>query len=322
MITFFFCVESGPLEVQACRLASSIRQFGGQFKDAEILAIRPRKGPPLRKGTIETFRNLGVRYFYSPQKAGFDWFSFMNKPKAFVTANRLASADTLVWLDTDTLVLQEPNALVLSGDEQFSACPTEKNIGSSGPEDPHDNFWQRLSIELSCDIEKLPWMTTEEDECRIRGYWNSGVVVFKRDCGLAEAYLEANQQILEKILYPEASGLFYTDQIALAVAYLKSEVKYRPLPFTHNLTMRPEIPHKDPQIIEQAKIVHYRGSMWPETWPDFVDSFRAPHDDVHQWLVDLGPLYNPSPLPWRGVQKIQGVARGLRKKRLEKRGKI
>lgn len=57
-ITFVCIVESGWVEAQAIRMVESLRQWGGQFANAPVLAVTPRLGLPLARKTHKAFDKL------------------------------------------------------------------------------------------------------------------------------------------------------------------------------------------------------------------------------------------------------------------------
>ncbi len=316
-LSFVCCVESGPLEAQTVRMIESLRTWGGALRNAEILAVTPRGGCPLLPSTHAVFRTHGVRHIRERVDPRYAWFGLMNKPKAILVAEREASHDCIVWLDSDTLVLGEPGAVRLEAGEAFAACPNEKNAGTSGPADPYDGYWKAICELVGLSLDDLPWVTTEETGERIRCYFNSGVFAFRKGRGLGRHYFDVIVEILDSdVRHPDA-GVFYSEQIGLGLAMLRAGLEWRALPGTHNVTMRPEVPHPDPRILEKARVVHYRGSMWPEKWPAFLAHFEAVRPEVHAWLAAKGPIVNPERPQWRVVNKLLRTVRGRQRSRWE-----
>lgn len=317
-LSFVCCVESGPLEMQTRRLVESLRRFGGVHRGAEILAVTPRAGAPLHPDTLRVFREHGVRHLRERVDPRFPWFGYLNKSKATILAEREASAELVVWLDSDCLVLDAPRAFELAPGEDFSACATNKNAGTTGPGDSHEPYWKAMCQVFGLEPDDLPWVTTEETGERIRCYFNSGTFVFRRGRDFGRRYFEANVRVLESgVAHPHA-GFFYTDQMALALQVVTDGLRWRPLPATHNLTMRPAIPHTDPEILARSAVAHYRGSMWPRDWEAFLAHFARARPDVHAWLREQGPMRNPARWPWRVVNKGLARWRGRRRAAFER----
>jgi lipopolysaccharide biosynthesis glycosyltransferase len=293
-VTFFCCIEAGILETGVLQLAQSIRSHAGKYASSRILAIKPRAGLPISGNTRRKLNTLNVEFIDRSEMPEFSWFNFMNKPKAFVIAEEIANTEILVWLDSDTLILQEPNAFTLDAAEQVAACVTDKNIGTSGPKDSNYLFWQHICSNLRLpEIEEFPWVETGDTGEKIRAYWNSGVVVFRADIGFARRYFDmCNQYVQSRALHHEA-GIFYTDQIALSATIMKYGLKWKNLPLTHNFTLRPEICADDPALLQQAAVLHYRGSMWENNWDALMGSLEKYRPEAKEWIQNLGPWRKP-----------------------------
>src|SRR5262249_54020734 len=145
------------------------------------------------------------------------WFGYLNKPYALVAVEERATTPLLAWLDGDILVIREPTALALGEDEDFAACAHDRNIGSMGPDDPFDGYWQQVAKVFQIDLDSLPWVVTELEKERIRAYWNSGVFVWRRATGFARHYADDCRRLFESKVASAESGIFFTDQVALGI---------------------------------------------------------------------------------------------------------
>jgi hypothetical protein len=82
----------------------------------------------------------------------------MNKACAAQVGEELAETEQIIWLDSDVLVVSEPNPLLLKPNEDFACAAINKNVGSSGPGDPYEAYWKALSECYGMSIENLPWV--------------------------------------------------------------------------------------------------------------------------------------------------------------------
>ncbi len=305
-ITFVCCVESGALEAQTVRMVESLRQWGGRFANAPLIAVTPRFGPPISHKTRQSFERLNVEYLPFQTKSQYSWFKYLNKPNALVAAEERSSSEYIGWLDSDLLFVGEPDKFFLNEDEDFVACASDKNIGTTGPNDPFESYWKEICQTVGLNIEDLPWVTTAMDSKRIRLYWNSGVFVYRRRTGLGKQHLETSTQMLDAYLANRNSGIFFTDQVALGLAMVKMGLSWRALPYSHNYTMSSLIHsewYKEEQL-KEARIVHYHDAMWPNFWSEFVTCMSNTHPEVAQWLTSIGPMKNEAPLQWRATSQI------------------
>ncbi len=305
-ITFVCCVESGSLEAQTVRMVESLRRWGGRLANSPLVAVTPRFGPPLSQKTLKTFEKFNVEYLHFPSKSQYSWFKYLNKPYALIAAEEYSPSEFIGWLDSDLLFVGEPDQLILNDGEDFVACASDKNIGTTGSDDPFEPYWKEICQTVGIDLEKLPWVTTQMEGKRIRLYWNSGVFVYRRKTGLAKHHLQTSLQLLEAHLANHNAGIFFTDQVALGLAMVKMGLSWRALPYSHNYTMSPLIHEQwyNPDQLKEARIVHYHDCMWPSFWSEFIKCFEATHPEVASWLDSIGPMKNEAPVQWRLTGKL------------------
>jgi lipopolysaccharide biosynthesis glycosyltransferase len=265
--------------------------------------MTPRPGPGLGAATLACFAKHGVRYLHESTSSPYTWFRFYNKPLAMAAAENMATTDTIGWLDSDVLVVREPDLLRLADHEDFAACASDKEMGSSGPVDPFDRIWTANCKALGIDIESLPWVETERERLRIRLYWNSGVFVYRRGTGLGRQFLETCTKLLDSRNKLDANGFSISicEMSAVTLAVHQLGLKWRGLPFSHNFIVASRS-HKQwyrEAQLRDACIVHYHDAMWPWFWDTLMACLEATHPDVAEWLQRLGPMKNPATLPRR-----------------------
>src|SRR5262245_56362389 len=183
------CIESGALEAQVVRLAESLRQNGGSFSAAPIVAVRPRCGPALARSTRQALGKMDVQLIEQRTNRKFAWQHYTNKVLALLAAEEAIQAEQYIWLDSDVMVLAEPRALWLEAEEDFTACAPDKGVlGSVGPEDSQDAAWHRACGALEIAIDSLPWVITCVEKAKIRFYLNSGVFAYRSGKRFAQEY--------------------------------------------------------------------------------------------------------------------------------------
>jgi len=310
-ITFVTCVESGPLESQVLRMVESLRRFGGAYAGCRMWAVKPRFGPPVSRNTRKQFEHFGVEYRHTNRTDSHDWYAYINKTRALMLAEAQAETEFVGWLDADLLFTGEPSELTPGPNEDISACSSDNSGGTTGPDDKCEPFWREASAAVGVELDKLPWVTTEREGDRIRLYWNSGVFVFRRGCGLAAEHDRCTTRLLDVNLGSSVTGVFFTEQYGLALAAARLGLRHRQLPHSHNYEMGSAIHDRwyREEKLRSARIVHYHDCMWPAFWPTFLGCLRATHPEVAAWLEPLGPLKNAAPFAYRAVTKL------LRKRR-------
>jgi hypothetical protein len=325
-ITFICCVESGWLEDQTVRMIESLRRWGGRLADAPVLAVTPRFGPPLARATHQALERLKARHVRAPARGDYAWFQFLNKPRALLAGEALATTETACWLDSDILVVGEPDQLVLGPEEDFAACASDQEMATTGPENPFHPLWEQHARTLGLALDDLPWITTEVDRKRIRLYWNGGLFVYRRSTDFARRYMETCVRLLDSRVTTQAQGysLGINEMSAIGFAMVKYKLRWRALPDSHNhpVCSRGHEERYREANLRAARIVHYHDAMWPHFWDEFLRCLRATHPEVAAWLEGLGPMRNGAPLPCRVLTKVLGYYRGKQASAYERSCKV
>lgn len=304
-LSFVCCIESGPLEWMSLRLAESLRRWGGAFANCPVFAVTPRFGPPLGRATRAAMDKFSVTHLHAPGGNRRAWFGFLNKPGAVVAAEEHARTPCVAWLDSDILVLGEPAELALSPDEDFAACAPDRNIGSTGPDDPFDVYWQKVAGVFGIDLDRFPWIVTETEKARIRLYWNSGVFSWRRGRGFAAQYRDDCERLLASRVASKQAGVFFTDQVALVLTVLGKGLRWRALSHACNFAIGKKLQGQvDPAGVAVSRLLHYHDALWPASWDASMALLREQRPDVHRWLEEQGPARNPAPWPSRVFARL------------------
>jgi hypothetical protein len=304
-LTFVCCIESGPLEWMTLLLAESLRRWGGAFARCPLLAITPRRGPVLSRDTRAGLDRLDVTHLKLPRGNRHAWFGFLNKPAALAEAEDRAQTPCLAWLDSDILVVGAPRELALGPEEDFAACAPDRNIGTTGPDDPFEVYWKKVAEVFDLDLVKFPWIVTETEKARIRLYWNSGVFTWRRGLDLGRHFLDDCERLLASKVASAEAGIFFTDQVALGLTMLRRGLRWRALPHTCNFALGTKIMEQiDPAGVGSASLLHYHDGLWPGGWEGTLRLLRQRRPDVHDWLVSHGPARNPAPWASRALGRV------------------
>jgi len=226
----------------------------------------------------------------------------MNKPNALCLAEKEVNTNYLAWLDSDILILGEPEQLLLTAEEAFAACAPDKNVGTSGPQDVNDPYWRRLGAALQVEVDALPWVVTASDHEKIRLYFNSGVFIFRRGNNFAQEFLADCRKILQEKISSQYAGIFFTDQVALGLTAFRLRLPYKLLSQDHNYAVGSRsLEAFNSAKIKGVKILHHHDAMWPALWPTLLTSLKESHLEVFSWLQNLGPLTSPL----NGLRRLQ-----------------
>jgi hypothetical protein len=314
-ITFACCVEYGPLEEGTLRLVESLRRFGAEFARARVIAVTPRRGPRLRSSTLRRFEQLGVEYVRTVPRNRYSWMPYLNKYFVLKAAESRAQGDLIAWLDSDVLVLRAPDELLLDDGLDFAACPRDKNIGTSGPGDEFEPYWQKVCADVGLSPEDLPWVRTAADDQRVRLYWNAGIFVYRPASGFIDAWRDVIEAILDRTDASNLDKLFWTDQVALGLTAVRMNARTLNLPGALNYGIATHFrDHLSPEGLASARLLHYHDSMSEANWNWFLDELARPLPHRSAWLSAMGPI-RESPDPVRHLTKDgYRVVRQLRRR--------
>ena len=231
-IAFLICVEANRLEPQARLLCESLRIFGGRYRNAPVLAVSPRPHLALGAEARAHLEALGVTCVVEPLNETGNPYGTINRIAAGAWAEAFSSRPYLVLLDTDTLLVGEPDFVRAD----VGVRPVDvKGSASAGSGDPLDAYWARMCRFGEIDLSRLPMISTSIDKVRIRSSYNGGFTVVRRDLGVLQRTREIFLASLEENLRPlagrelnvfastgsvglEASEWWGSSQAALSVA--------------------------------------------------------------------------------------------------------
>ncbi|MFI3270511.1 MAG: hypothetical protein R3Y11_00160 [Pseudomonadota bacterium] len=322
--TVVCCIESGPLEQMTLRMISSLRHFGGLLANAEVIAVYPRQGPRISSTTMQALSALNVNYVECKNNSVYSWNNFMNKPKALLYAEKYSSSETLLWLDSDILVTDCLGDLSLSHvqstsldtiQHHFAACPSDKNIGTTGTSDENDIFWQAICKELRIDIENLPWVETCTEKKVIRWYFNSGVFSFQRQSGFAQQFYDYCCTILDSHIASQKAGIFFTDQVCMGLAAYSLGLPTAILEHKFNFALGSRERNIQTDVVKNAAILHYHDALWPHEWYNTESLLLKYRPDVYDFIKKFGPLQSEKSLSHKILRKIISTSRAWKLKK-------
>lgn len=272
---FVICTER-HFENKSLLLVKTLRRFGGtlgQMSPVYSYSPRPAKLPSER--VQRQLADLDVRLVLDVNSR---WpeYDFANKVAACAHAERTLSAETIIFLDSDKIVLRQPSALTLPPDVDIAARPVDgKFIGCSGDQrDENYGYWCRL-YEIANAVPKRTVRTTFDNQV-IWEYYNSGLVAAKRAAGIFSHWETVFDQVLASGLLP-TTGLHYVEQSALAASIAAKARHVQILTNDYNLPLIPEyatVLANQPQLLSNAITVHYHSYFDNGQWEGWLSRER------------------------------------------------
>jgi hypothetical protein len=286
------CVEAGRLEGETLLLCRSLRRFGGRLAAAPVSAYRPRRGEPLAAATRAALDELSVELVEDELNIDHAFYPIANKLYAGAHAERAFGEDSIAVLDSDAVLLGEPDSLDLGPELDAAAAAVGKvSEGTTGPGHRNEPYWQGLYA--LAGVDEAPWIETALRGRRLRGYWNSGVVAARRESGVLGEWLELFRRLLDEERLPPSGRIDALDQIALALVLARRPARVRTLPWPYNyrITRRGRYRGEAGRAaLTDLVHVHYMRSFYVEGLLERLDPPLEAASEQRAWLAERLPL--------------------------------
>jgi hypothetical protein len=186
--TIVYPVQSS--EANALLLAESIRSFAGALAQARVWCYVPNYGKEVSPATRDRLRELDVDLIPYPIDREVLRFFFTAEITAVSLAESRAQdqAELLVWLDANTLALQEPRAFLLPGDKSLGFRPVHHTLVGSRWDEPLDPFWTLVYDRCGVPEDRVFPMTAHVDGVQIRPYMNAGFLIVRPEINLLRSW--------------------------------------------------------------------------------------------------------------------------------------
>ena len=171
-------------------LAESIRAFAGDLSSASIWVFFPKSVEQLSNQSRAQFDALEVDLHPFQVDSQAASFPFAKKVVASAAAETLAAGKTalLVWMDPGSLVINEPQELLLGAEEKLGCRPVDHLLIGPAFDKPLDPFWQSIFADCGVRQEALFPMTTSTDQIEMFPYLNAGMLVVRPENKLLRSW--------------------------------------------------------------------------------------------------------------------------------------
>jgi hypothetical protein len=253
-LVFGTFAASGKSEEEAILLAKSLRRFGGENRLAAMHIFMPDSLPFSEKNQA-LLKQLNVDIHSLELPEAILNFPFASKTLAsgvFETAVG-SSYDLLVWMDRDSIIINDPNDLILPDGKLIGYRPVDHRLIGSLWDQPKDPFWETLYDHFTLKDEYIFAMMTSVDQAKIRPYINAGMLVVRPGVGLLQAWSETfkncmHLEIFEKFYRENSLYRIFIHQAVLSVILCQrlEESQFFKLPYKINypLHMHSQYPAK------------------------------------------------------------------------------
>jgi len=224
------CTENNHTFAQACLLADSLRRLGGTAADLPLYGLSVRKDWAPTDEQLSELQAHGIEPVVTELNARFAGTPQANKIFACLWAVSNVATDYIAYVDTDSCFVGCPQTILDAAFECAARPVWLKGIGSEGPDDPADDLWS--AARDVCRVPESTRMTkTSVSGTPLRPYYNTGLLCFHRESGLAESWLRCFSALSEsttvaEFLDPEGAGpvrpgtnpRFFLEQMAFSLA--------------------------------------------------------------------------------------------------------
>lgn len=193
-VEFVFVVESGPLEAQTVLAVRSLRRFGGRHAHAAVTTVSPRPARRPSATTVLTLQQLGATHLERDVDGVCPVYPTSWRTHVLAEIEARPGPPVLVQMDGDTVFLGDIGPLCADGRPAARAVDV-KGMGSTGPGDHYEPYWEALCALAGVAVDDLPWVRATVDGSHVRATHNGGFVAAPRALGLfarAEALFVAS----------------------------------------------------------------------------------------------------------------------------------
>ena len=285
-------IEPGLLEAQAKLLIDSIHRYVMPKRPVDVFTFSPRKD---RKPSAQTMRHLEHKvsaHYNQDLNLKYDHFPLANGlfASAFFEQQH-PEYDHILLTDTDTVFINPLPDQVFEHNTLWVSAADNKGVGSNGPGDANDPFWQQMFDLFGLPLQEPGIQTNVRTEL-IRPYHNSGFVLSNQIQGLYQQWYEDFDVLMSSDIRPDFVGrdgtnFGFFEQLVLSVtaARLGDQVRYFPRAVNHPLPFRPYLQSQGVDFSLQD-LVHLHYHKWFQH-PGFLEHIFTAEEmntDVIRWL--------------------------------------
>ncbi len=187
-------------------LVESLRTFGGRYRACPVWVFSTDELLQSEKDLVARLKGFHADFKSSQTPAEALRFFLGRKVFAAAQAEQEATGKTefLIWMDPDTVILQEPDELLLEDRFSFGYRPVmHQRIGSLYAEPP-DEFWTRVYARLSVPPDSVFPVTAPADNAILRAYFNAGLPVVRPERGVFRRWARDFATLYEDPYFQEA----------------------------------------------------------------------------------------------------------------------
>lgn len=311
------CVEFGRLEAETVLMVQSLRKFGGALSQIPVMAVVGRFGAPLRRATVDELERLNVQIMRAePGSNPATWFNYGNKGAAVVTAEKHATTEQIMWLDSDMVFLGEPKSIVLNEGEGLAIAPIDTPPAVLLNDDTHVSYWDKVCSLEGVDFKDVPWVDFKG--LRFKLNCNSGIFTWRRGSGFAEQYHSAFCKLLNSRVAQSTGEFFTVDQVILTPLSQKFKSKIIEEK-DHAFSPSDFFQFGNAPDLTGVKLLHYSTAFRGPYREEIMRRILNANPDFYEWLAEHTFELGKSSKVSAGLALSLRVLRGFKYRAFERK---
>jgi len=206
-LLFACAVHSDRTELNAIRLAESIRLYGGKNANAPVWFMVPQNQnlyTVKNQTKLDSLHVNVIKYTIDGETFKFD-YAPQTVASATAETEAVGKTESLAWIDADAVILNDPETLKLWAKKSIAVRPVDvANVGSPYGE-PLNDYWKTIYGAVKVDGNDVYAVKSSVDGKALRAYFNAGLVVVRPERGYLKAWRDNYLRISN---LPEMKSLF------------------------------------------------------------------------------------------------------------------
>lgn len=276
-------------------LVASIRRFGGKLANIPIWVFTPNSIDNIPTLVKEQITKDNIEYIPYPVNSDLQKFPLGDFVLAASHAEAYAKdkAEVLIWLDSATIILNEPIEFLLSPKIDLAYRPVHHTLIGSKFTDPVDSFWELIYEKCEVLVEDLFPMMTHVDGQTLRPYFNAGCIVTRPNLGLFQLWWNTfkkwylNEEFVKFYKINDLYAVFIHQAIltGIIIAKIKKNKLYE-LPYSYNYPLNLYLesePDYKPKDLDKLTSARYCNKLRN---PEFLEELPF-SDNLKSWIKAL-----------------------------------
>lgn len=298
-LIFSTLLEDKGDENRTLLLAESIRAFAGDLSSASIWIFLSKSVEQLSNQSRAQFDALEVDLHPFQVDSQVASFPFAKKVVASAAAETLAAGKTalLVWMDPGSMVINEPQGLLLEAEEKLGCRPVDHLLIGPAFDKPLDPFWQSIFADCGVRQEALFPMTTSTDQVEMYPYINAGMLVVRPENKLLRSWRDT---FLGMYLEPRYQDFYRSNRLyrifihqavlagCILSTFKQADIVELPYLVNYPLHMHTQYPiDRRPRFINELVSFRYEDFFTDPNWQEVIQ-VKEPQKS---WLKEKQHLF-------------------------------